>query len=120
MNLSEKELKIVEEIKTKYGRIIDLEDSPAVIIEILRNYEIVFGTDGTGGVSAVGIEGISVSSIAVVGVVTGDNVGIQIESIIRELMESKIEMKRMSRQINLMWIALAIGFALTIAINLIG
>lgn len=50
---SQKELNVVEEIKKRYGRVIDLDKSPMAIIEIIYNYRFlldeVAGPDGTGG-----------------------------------------------------------------------
>jgi hypothetical protein len=43
--------RITNQIKKQYGTVIDLERSPSVLIEILRQYGRHFGKDeGTGGV----------------------------------------------------------------------
>jgi hypothetical protein len=61
MALTKKQAKLVKDIAKKYGRVIDLERSPGVLIEILHSYGHVLdnGVDGTGGV------GGGVSTIAV-------------------------------------------------------
>jgi hypothetical protein len=49
---------IAKEIAKKYGSVIDLNKSPSVILEIIRNYKYLFGADGTTGMMstiAVGI-----------------------------------------------------------------
>lgn len=56
MALSKKEQKLVADISKKYGSILDLKKSPAVLIEILRNYGRVLD-NGTGGVSPSSIAG---------------------------------------------------------------
>ena len=53
MNTNPRDLKIVAEIKKRYGSVIDLDKSPMTIIEIIHNYRYllddVAGPDGTGG-----------------------------------------------------------------------
>jgi hypothetical protein len=48
-----KDMKVVAEIKKRYGGVIDLNKSPMVIIEIIHNFRYlvdeVAGPDGTGG-----------------------------------------------------------------------
>jgi len=47
------DMNVVEEIKKRYGQVIDLDKSPMAIIEIIHNYRYlldeVAGPDGTGG-----------------------------------------------------------------------
>lgn len=43
--------RIIKEIQKKYGNVIDLEKSPFILIEILRNYGKLFDDNGGGGVS---------------------------------------------------------------------
>lgn len=57
MALSKKEQKVVEEIAKRYGNVIDLKKSPAVLIEILRNFGHILENGGTGGVSPSSIAG---------------------------------------------------------------
>lgn len=61
MALSKKENALIKEVTKRYGKVIDLTKTPAVLIEILRNFggTVQDGDDGTGGVSP--------SSIAVAG-----------------------------------------------------
>jgi hypothetical protein len=61
MALTKKQAQVVKDIAKKYGKVIDLEKSPGVLIEILQNFGRVLdnGVDGTGGV------GGGVSTIAV-------------------------------------------------------
>lgn len=53
MNTNPRDLKIVAEIKKRYGSFIDLDKSPMTIIEVIHNYRYllddVAGPDGQGG-----------------------------------------------------------------------
>ena len=64
MALSKKEANVVKNIKKRFGNVIDLKKSPAVLIEILRNFGHILdngpppsppppppGVGGTGGVA---------------------------------------------------------------------
>jgi hypothetical protein len=62
MALPKQQSTLVNEIAKKYGSTIDLKKSPAVLIEILRNYGRALDPDPTGGTG-----GVSPSSIAVAG-----------------------------------------------------
>ena len=53
-------LKIIAEIRKRYGAVIDLEKSPLVLVEVLRNYGRLFADDGTGGVSPGTISTVAV------------------------------------------------------------
>lgn len=48
-----RDMNVVEEIKRRYGHVIDLDKSPMAIIEIIYNFRYlldeVAGPDGTGG-----------------------------------------------------------------------
>lgn len=48
-----RDVKVVAEIKKRYGNVIDLDKSPMAIIEIIHNFRYlideVAGPDGTGG-----------------------------------------------------------------------
>jgi hypothetical protein len=48
-----RDMNVVEEIKKRYGSVIDLDKSPMAIIEIIHNFRYlldeVAGPDGTGG-----------------------------------------------------------------------
>ena len=62
MALPKRQSALVNEIAKKYGSVIDLKKSPAVLVEILRNYGRVLDPDPGGGTG-----GVSPSSIAVAG-----------------------------------------------------
>lgn len=49
MALSKKETNIVKEVVKQYGDVIDLKKSPAVLIEILRNFGGILVEDGGAG-----------------------------------------------------------------------
>jgi len=53
MRTNPKDLEIVEAIRKRYGKVIDLDKSPTAIIEIIHNYRYLLdeiaGPDGTGG-----------------------------------------------------------------------
>lgn len=53
-------LKIVAEIRKRYGEVIDLDKSPLVLVEVLRNYGRQFVDDGAGGVSPGTISTVAV------------------------------------------------------------
>ena len=61
--LQQKHRRIVKEIERKYGKVIDLERSPFVLVEIIREFGRQFADDDGGG----GSGGVSPSSIAVAG-----------------------------------------------------
>ncbi|HKP83132.1 MAG TPA: hypothetical protein VJT69_13965 [Pyrinomonadaceae bacterium] len=62
--IQQRDRRIVKEIEKKYGKVIDLERSPLVLAEIIREFGRQFDEDdGTGGVSP----GVKDSSIAVAG-----------------------------------------------------
>lgn len=62
--IQQRDRRIVKEIEKKYGKVIDLERSPMVLAEIIREFGHQFDEDdGTGGVSP----GVKDSSIAVAG-----------------------------------------------------
>lgn len=56
----QKHRRIVKEIESKFGRVIDLERSPLVLVEIIREFGHRFDEDDGGG----GGGGVSPSSIA--------------------------------------------------------
>ena len=58
--------RIVQDVRKKYGSVIDLKATPGVLIEILRNYAPHFSpSDGTGGVSAAPPPKPEISTVAV-------------------------------------------------------
>lgn len=71
MATKKKHTQVIAEIEKRYGRVIDLQKSPNILIEILRNYGKLFtGENGDGGVKP-GIDGTggvkpgTVSTVAV-------------------------------------------------------
>ena len=58
--IQQKHRRIVKEIAKKYGKVIDLERSPFVLVEIIREFRHQFDDDNGGG----GGGGVSPSSIA--------------------------------------------------------
>ena len=58
--IQQKHSRIVKEIAKKYGKVIDLERSPFVLVEIIREFRHQFDDDNGGG----GGGGVSPSSIA--------------------------------------------------------
>lgn len=65
MNRQKRRDQIIREIRNRYGDVINLETSPLVLIEIIRNYRNVFDDDDGGG----GGGGVSpgTSTVAVAG-----------------------------------------------------
>ena len=64
MSEIDKHKRIIHEIRERYGDVVNLQTSPLVLIEIIRNYRNILGADdGTGGVSPVG----QASTVAVAG-----------------------------------------------------
>jgi hypothetical protein len=61
--LQQKHRRIVKEIEKKFGRVIDLDRSPFVLVEIIREFGHQFDEENGGG----GEGGVSPSSIAVAG-----------------------------------------------------
>ena len=61
--IQQKHRRIVKEIEKKFGRVIDLDRSPFVLVEIIREFRHRFDDDNGGG----GEGGVSPSSIAVAG-----------------------------------------------------
>jgi hypothetical protein len=71
----ERHQRIVEQIATRYGRVIDLDKSPLVMIEILRTFGRALDTDGGGGSGGGG--GVSTIAVGITPPQGGDeNVGI--------------------------------------------
>lgn len=58
MAIQKKYARVIDDIRKKYGKVINLEKSPMVLIEILRAYGKSFDDDGGGGTSTVAV-GIS-------------------------------------------------------------
>jgi len=57
--IQQRQRRIVKEIEKKFGKVIDLERSPFVLVEIIREFGHRFDEDGGGGSG-----GVSPSSIA--------------------------------------------------------
>src|SRR5215203_3802375 len=60
--IQQKHRRIVKDIEKKFGKVIDLDRSPFVLVEIIRQFGHQFDEEGGGGEG-----GVSPSSIAVAG-----------------------------------------------------
>lgn len=49
MAISQRQARVVAQIRKRFGAVIDLQKSPSVLIEIIRNFGRVLDDDGTGG-----------------------------------------------------------------------
>jgi hypothetical protein len=65
---------IVEKISQRYGKVIDLERSPMVMIEVLRNFGHVLDDDGGGGSGGGG--GVSTIAVGITPPTSGEQVGL--------------------------------------------
>lgn len=90
----EAELRIAAEIKKKFGAQIDLNKTPLVIIEIIRNFRHLFNddevADGTGGVSPSTIAGSPPSHDEVI-----DNA-----TLLHEILNLQKTMKEIQKSLN--------------------
>jgi hypothetical protein len=79
----ESDLQIVAEIKRKFGAIIDLDKSPFVILEVIRNFRNFDNDNGVGGgegmgggVDSIGIDdGVDDGTVSTIAVGIDDGVG---------------------------------------------
>lgn len=63
MNRQNRHDQIIREIRNRYGDLIDLETSPLVLIEIIRNYRNAFDENDNGGGGGVS-PGVSTVAVA--------------------------------------------------------
>ncbi len=101
MAIPKKQAQIVKEIQKNYGDTIDLKRSPAVMVEILRNYGHIFARedDPNGGTGTGGVGGgtNTVSSIAGSG---PPSEGIENVVLLRALVNLQKDVKGISKQLN--------------------
>jgi hypothetical protein len=91
-----REQALIDRISRQYGKVIDLERTPGVLIEILREFGPTIGKvldeDGVGG----GGTGQTVSSIAIAGPGTGH---VTTEDLMRLLLELRQEIIKLSARV---------------------
>jgi hypothetical protein len=92
---TKRERDVIKRISKQYGRVIDLERAPGVMIEILRDFgpDIlhVLDDNGTGG------GGPGVSSIAIAGPGSGT---VTTEDLMRVVLELRKEVIRLSERVS--------------------
>lgn len=96
MSEQERYLPIVHEISRQYGRVIDLERSPFVMIEILRHFGHALDEDGGGG----GGGGGGVSTIAVGITPPEDGEDIQLIDMMRVLLGIQRDLTQLHRRVD--------------------
>lgn len=109
MATQKKDARIVKEIAKKYGNVIDLNESPMVLLEILRNYGGLFiapsedPTPGVGGTGGTGTGGTgtggtgTVSSIAVAGPPSSQ---IQLSDVLQAVLHLQGDVKAANKILN--------------------
>lgn len=92
----EAELRIVAEIKKQFGAKIDLDRSPFVMIEIIRNFRHLLDENGGGG----GGGGGGVSTIAV-GITppAGEEIEVDNATLLREILNLHRTMKEIQKKL---------------------
>ncbi len=94
--IKERHRRIVKEIEKKFGKVIDLERTPSVLVEIIREFGDRFDTNGGGGSGGGG----GVSSIAVG--ITPPTAGIEDTLIIKTLLTMQRDIKALGRKLDQM------------------
>lgn len=96
--------RLMDEIIKRYGKVIDLEKTPDVLVEILRQHGGIFQTDGGGGAGGVG----SVSTVAG-GMGSGSGVNkregdeiAQINEVMRAVLDLRREVRGLTKQVRAM------------------
>jgi len=89
-------LPIVEQIVKRYGRVIDLEESPFVMLEILRTFGHALDEDGGGGSGGGG--GVSTIAVGITPPESGDQ--IDLADVMRVLLSLQRDVKKISSQLN--------------------
>jgi hypothetical protein len=99
MSEQERHLPIVHQISRQYGRVIDLEQSPFVMIEILRQFGHALDDDDNGGGGGGGVGG-GVSTIAVG--ITPPEIGedIQLIDVMRVVLGNQRELALLHRRVD--------------------
>ncbi len=97
MALSKKETALVKEVEKKYGSLIDLKKSPAVLIEILRTFgrRALNGTGGVGSVSSV-----AGSSAAVDPPLREPADEVQLTDILKAVLKLQREVKTIAKEVS--------------------
>jgi hypothetical protein len=94
---TKREREVIKRIAKQYGKVINLDRAPGVMIEILRefgpNIVEVLGEDGTGG----GGGGPGVSSIAIAGPGSGT---VTTEDLMRVILELRQEVIKLSERVS--------------------
>jgi hypothetical protein len=92
---TKRERDLIKRITKQFGRVIDLEKAPGVMIEVLREFgpsiREVLGEDGTGG------GGPGVSSIAIAGPGSGT---VSTEDLMRVILDLRQEVIRLSERVS--------------------
>jgi hypothetical protein len=96
MTEQEQALTIIDQISKKFGRMIDLQTAPLVMIEILRTYGHAFDGGGGGGGVGGGGGGGGVSSIAV----AGPEASVELADVMKVVLNLRRDIKDVSRQID--------------------
>lgn len=94
MKNSEKHQKLIKEIVKKYGIIINLQETPGVLIEILRNYGKIFTNGGGGG----GGMGPGTSTIAV-GISPSEELDIKNTVLLKEILKIQKELRTINKKL---------------------
>jgi hypothetical protein len=91
-----REQEVIKRISEQYGRVIDLERTPGVLIEILRDYGPTIGQvlDGEGG--AGGAPPSPPSSIAIAGPGSGS---VLMEDLMRIILDLRQEIAKLSEKV---------------------
>ena len=82
---------IVDEIAKRYGRVIDLDKSPLVMIEILREFGHALDDDGSGG--GGGGPGVSTIAVGITPPASGEEVRLD------DVMKAVLRLQREVREI---------------------
>ncbi len=98
MTEQERFLPIVDEIAARFGRVIDLDQSPFVMIEIIRNFGHALDDDnGGGGGGGVG-GGVSTIAVGITPPEAGEEV--ELVDVMRVVLTLQRDIKRMSRRLD--------------------
>ncbi len=93
----ERDRRLVKEIEAKFGKVIDLDRSPFVLIEILRQFGHRFTRGGESGVDD-GVDGVSTIAVGVEG--PPPDRAIDTAAILRAILVVQRELKTVSRKLD--------------------
>lgn len=88
---------VVKEIRRRYGDVIDLKAQPKLMIEILSQFTLVAGVDGSGGVSP----GTSTVAVGITPPASLDSVA-EIREVLQALLKLQKQVATMNKQIERM------------------